>query len=70
MQRCKISRAGKSLISVAEAQQADVDKAVHVARIAFDKGPWPRMSGGFESCYLHQVEILPLIMFQALKAPT
>ncbi|MCA0043380.1 aldehyde dehydrogenase [Celeribacter litoreus] len=29
---------------VAEAQPADVDRAVAAAREAFDKGPWPRMS--------------------------
>ncbi len=28
--------------SVAEAQQADVDRAVAAARRAFDRGPWPR----------------------------
>lgn len=31
-------------VSVAEAQVADIDKAVAAARHAFDKGPWPRMS--------------------------
>jgi acyl-CoA reductase-like NAD-dependent aldehyde dehydrogenase len=29
---------------VAEAQKADVDRAVAAAREAFDRGPWPRMS--------------------------
>ena len=31
-------------LSVAEAQDADVDRAVAAAREAFDRGPWPRMS--------------------------
>jgi acyl-CoA reductase-like NAD-dependent aldehyde dehydrogenase len=32
------------VIKVAEAREADVDKAVAAARKAFDHGPWPRMS--------------------------
>jgi phenylacetaldehyde dehydrogenase len=32
------------LAHVAEADAADVDKAVRAARKAFDEGPWPRMS--------------------------
>lgn len=31
-------------LTVAEAQEADVDRAVAAARKAFDQGPWPRMS--------------------------
>jgi len=31
-------------LSVAEAQQADVNRAVAAARQAFDRGPWPQMS--------------------------
>jgi len=31
-------------LSVAEAQVADVDRAVAAARAAFDRGPWPRMT--------------------------
>src|SRR5689334_10617601 len=30
--------------SVAEAQEADINRAVAAARNAFDRGPWPRMS--------------------------
>ena len=30
--------------SVAEAQEADINRAVAAARKAFDHGPWPRMS--------------------------
>ncbi|UVH60641.1 aldehyde dehydrogenase [Variovorax paradoxus] len=33
-------------LTVAEAQQADVDRAVAAARKAFDQGPWPRMTHG------------------------
>ena len=35
---------GEVLANVAEADAADVDKAVKAARKAFDDGPWPRMS--------------------------
>src|SRR5262245_14984746 len=35
---------GSELAHVAEADAADVDKAVKAARKAFDDGPWPRMS--------------------------
>jgi phenylacetaldehyde dehydrogenase len=35
---------GEILAHVAEADAADVDKAVSAARKAFDEGPWPRMS--------------------------
>src|ERR1700677_2597894 len=31
-------------LSVAEAQEADVIRAVAAARTAFDRGPWPHMS--------------------------
>lgn len=35
----------EKVCSVAEAGEADVDRAVALARHAFDHGPWPRMSG-------------------------
>jgi phenylacetaldehyde dehydrogenase len=35
---------GEVMVQVAEADAADVDKAVKAARRAFDEGPWPRMS--------------------------
>jgi phenylacetaldehyde dehydrogenase len=35
---------GNEVARVAEADAADVDKAVKAAREAFDDGPWPRMS--------------------------
>jgi len=41
----KDPRTGEQLLEVAEAQAEDVDLAVKAARKAFDKGPWPRMSG-------------------------
>jgi Aldehyde dehydrogenase family len=36
--------AGAVMAQVAEADAADVDKAVKAARKAFEQGPWPRMS--------------------------
>lgn len=41
-------------VSVAEAQTADVDKAVAAARHAFDKGPWPRMSHAERAAYIRK----------------
>lgn len=38
-------RTGEKLVDVAEAQAEDVDRAVRVAKQAFDEGPWPRMTG-------------------------
>jgi aldehyde dehydrogenase (NAD+) len=32
-------------LTVAEAQQPDIERAGIAARRAFDSGPWPRMSG-------------------------
>src|SRR5262245_29045894 len=37
---------------VAEAQQADVDRAVAAARQAFDRGPWPRLGHAERAKYL------------------
>lgn len=42
------------LVSVAEAEEADVSRAVAAARRAFDKGPWPRMSPQERASYLHR----------------
>jgi acyl-CoA reductase-like NAD-dependent aldehyde dehydrogenase len=39
-------------VAVAEAQAADVSRAVSAAREAFDRGPWPRMSPVERACYL------------------
>eukprot|EP00891_Asterochloris_glomerata_P008274 jgi/Astpho2/8274/Aster-01357 len=38
-------RTGEMIMDVAEAGAEDVDLAVKAARKAFDKGPWPRMTG-------------------------
>ena len=40
---------------VAEAQAADIDRAVAAARDAFDKGPWPRMSHVERARYLRNI---------------
>jgi len=42
-------------LSVAEAQSADVDRAVAAARRAFDQGPWPRMSPSERAVYLRKI---------------
>ncbi|HEU0203132.1 MAG TPA: aldehyde dehydrogenase [Burkholderiaceae bacterium] len=39
-------------ITVAEAKEADVERAVAAARKAFDHGPWPRMSPAERAIYL------------------
>jgi len=39
-------------VSVAEAQRADVDRAVAAAREAFDHGPWPQLSHAERAGYL------------------
>lgn len=38
--------------TVAEAQDADINRAVAAARAAFDKGPWPRLSPQQRAVYL------------------
>lgn len=38
--------------SVAEAHEADVNRAVDAARRAFDAGPWPRMSQAERAVYI------------------
>jgi acyl-CoA reductase-like NAD-dependent aldehyde dehydrogenase len=40
---------------VAEAQEADVNRAVAAAREAFDRGPWPRMSHAERAGYLTRI---------------
>jgi len=42
-------------LSVAEAQEADVNRAVAAARKAFDDGPWPRMSHKERAKYLRAI---------------
>ncbi|HSV83080.1 MAG TPA: aldehyde dehydrogenase [Ramlibacter sp.] len=39
-------------LSVAEAKESDVNRAVAAAREAFDKGPWPRMSHDERAKYM------------------
>ncbi|HWH97967.1 MAG TPA: aldehyde dehydrogenase family protein, partial [Pseudolysinimonas sp.] len=45
----------KLFFSVAEAQKADMDRAVAAARNAFDNGPWPRMTHVERGEYLHKI---------------
>jgi aldehyde dehydrogenase (NAD+) len=40
------------MFSVAEAREADMDRAVAAARKAFDSGPWPRMSPAERGAFL------------------
>jgi acyl-CoA reductase-like NAD-dependent aldehyde dehydrogenase len=42
-------------VSVAEAQEADVNAAVAAARYAFDYGPWPRMTPAERAGYLRKI---------------
>jgi acyl-CoA reductase-like NAD-dependent aldehyde dehydrogenase len=42
-------------VRVAEAQKADVDRAVAAARKAFDRGPWPRMGHAERAEYLRAI---------------
>jgi aldehyde dehydrogenase (NAD+) len=42
-------------LTVAEAQEADVQRAVAAARQAFDNGPWPRMSPTERGVYLDKI---------------
>jgi aldehyde dehydrogenase (NAD+) len=41
--------------AVAEAQAADIARAVEAARLAFDEGPWPRMSHAERAEYLRAI---------------
>jgi aldehyde dehydrogenase (NAD+) len=43
--------------SVAEAQAADMDRAVTAARQAFDEGPWPRMTHAQRAEYLRAFSV-------------
>jgi aldehyde dehydrogenase (NAD+) len=42
-------------LSVAEAKEADIDRAVAAARLAFDKGPWSRMTHRERAGYLRSL---------------
>src|SRR5215467_7476143 len=46
---------GEIVTQVAEADAADVDKAVAAARAAFDKGPWRKMSGAERGNLMHKL---------------
>ena len=43
--------------SVAEAQEADMSRAVGAARLAFDQGPWPRMTHAERAEYLGAIAV-------------
>ncbi|HKT76933.1 MAG TPA: aldehyde dehydrogenase [Sphingobium sp.] len=45
----------ETVISVAEAQAADMERAVAAARRAFDEGPWPRMTPAERAPFLKQI---------------
>ena len=38
-------RTEEVIANIAEADAEDVNRAVKAARVAFDEGPWPRLSG-------------------------
>lgn len=42
-------------LSVAEAAEADMNRAVAAARTAFDRGPWPRMSHAERAVFLRKI---------------
>ena len=42
-------------VTVAEAQAVDIERAVHAARDAFDRGPWPRLSPAERAVYLNRI---------------
>src|ERR1017187_7976213 len=46
---------GEEICQVAEADAADVDKAVADARAAFDQGPWKKMRASERGRLLHRL---------------
>lgn len=44
-------------LTVAEAQAADIDRAVSAARKAFDNGPWPRLTYTERARYHQHTEL-------------
>src|ERR1700733_8492998 len=46
------SHTEKAFLTVAEAQAADIDRAVTAAKEAFDHGPWPRLTHAERAAYL------------------
>lgn len=49
------SGTGEAYATVAAANEADIDRAVAAARLAFDEGPWPRMSHADRAVYLRAI---------------
>ncbi|WP_454691634.1 aldehyde dehydrogenase [Achromobacter aloeverae] len=45
----------QEVVRVAKAVEADVDAAVKAARVAFDHGPWPRMTPQERAVYLRKI---------------
>lgn len=45
----------EEFVRVAEAQVADVERAIAAARLALDEGPWPRLSHAERGAYLHAI---------------
>ena len=43
------------IFKVAEAREADMDRAVAAARVAFDEGPWPRMTHAERAGYMRRL---------------
>ncbi|KAI8021046.1 Aldehyde dehydrogenase family 2 member C4 [Camellia lanceoleosa] len=41
-------RTGEQIARIAEGDKEDVDLAVKAARVAFDHGPWPRLSASVQ----------------------
>ena len=46
---------GDAMGRIADAAEADVDRAVHAARKAFDEGPWPSMKPGERALLLNKI---------------
>jgi len=46
---------GEEICQVAEADKADVDKAVKAARVAFEQGPWKKMRASERGRLLHRL---------------
>src|ERR1700690_262549 len=46
------SHTEQNYLTVAEAQAADMDRAISAAKEAFDNGPWPRLSHAERAAYL------------------
>ncbi|WP_157220683.1 aldehyde dehydrogenase [Flavisphingomonas formosensis] len=42
-------------LRVAEAKETDIERAVAAARLAFDEGPWPRLSHADRAAYLNAI---------------